>query len=112
MSRKYRKEREMKTTNRDPHPPEIQQYLDSLSPKKLWEVCKPLPIFLEGLSKEEREIQIQDSRIVVFELLWRRSGGYSLELRGDTLHPLGLKLDYSDPQQSDPIQESYPEYLN
>ena len=89
MSRKYRKEREMKTTNRNPHPPEIQRKLNSLSPQRLWEVCKPLPVFLEGLTEEERETKIQDSRIVVFELLARRTGGLRLELDGDTLHPLG-----------------------
>ena len=94
MSRKYRKEREMKTTNRETHPPEILRHLDRLSPQRLWEVCKPLPTFLEGLTEEEREITIQDSRIVVFELLARRSGGLRLELRGDTLHPLELKMDY------------------
>jgi hypothetical protein len=60
----------------------------------LWEVCKPLPIFLEGLTEEERETRIQDSRIVVFELLARRTGGLRLELDGDTLHPLGLRMDY------------------
>ena len=76
MNRKYQRERDLKSKRNNLYPPDIQQYLDSLSPKKLWEVCKPLPIFLEGLTKEEREIQIQDSRIVVFELLWRRSGGY------------------------------------
>ncbi len=94
MSRKYRKEREMKTTNRETHPPEILRHLDRLSPQRLWEVCKPLPTFLEGLTEEEREIRIQDSRIVVFELLARRTGGLRLELRGDTLHPLELKMDY------------------
>ena len=94
MSRKYRKEREMKTTNRETHPPEIQRRLEKLSPQRLWEVCRPLPIFLEGLSAEEREIRIQDSRIVVFELLAKRFGEARLELYEDTLHPLGLKLDY------------------
>ena len=93
MSRKYRKEREMKTTNRETHPPEILRRLDSLSPQRLWEVCKPLPIFLEGLSEEERETRIQDSRIVVYELLARRFGGLRLELEKDTLLPLELKLD-------------------
>ena len=98
MSRRYRKERNWKTTNRNPYPPEILQRLDSLSPQRLWEVCRPLPIFLEGLSEEEQLLRIQDSRIVVFELLTRRFGGL-LELREDTLHPLGLKLDYSIPLQ-------------
>ena len=94
MSRKYRKEREMKTTNRETHPPEILRYLDRLSTQELWARCKPLPTFLEGLTEEERETRIQDSRIVVFELLARRFGGLMLELEKDTLHPLGLKLDY------------------
>ena len=43
----------MKTTSRNPHPPELQRYLDKLSPKRLWEVCKPIPIFLKELSEEE-----------------------------------------------------------
>ena len=47
----------------------------------------------QDMTEEEREIRIQDSRIVVFELLARRTGGLRLELRGDTLHPLGLRLD-------------------
>ena len=93
MSRKYRKEREMKTTSRNPHPPELQRYLDKLSPKRLWEVCKPIPIFLKELSEEEQLTEIQNSRIAVFELLSRRFGLGVLELREDTLHPLGLKLD-------------------
>ena len=93
MSRKYRKEREMKTTNRETHPPEILRYLDRLS-SRVVRRCKPLPTFLEGLSEEERRIRIQDSRIVVFELLARRTGGLRLELDGDTLHPLGLRMDY------------------
>ena len=84
----------MKTTNRETHPPEILRRLDSLSPQRLWEVCKPLPIFLEGLSEEERETRIQDSRIVVYELLARRFGGLRLELEKATLLPLELKLDY------------------
>ncbi len=60
--------------------------------------------------KEEQAQAIQDSRIVVFELLTKRFGYGVLALREDTLHPLGLKLDYSNPLQSDPIQESYPQH--
>ena len=111
MSRKYRKERDLKSTNKNPHPPEILQHLDTLTPQELWEVCRPLPTLLEGLTEEEQFLKIQDSRIVVFELLARRFGELRLELRGDTLYPLELKLDYSDPLPLDPKLESYPEYL-
>jgi len=81
--------------------------LDSLSPKELWEVCKPSPISLLELSTEEQSQAIKDSRMVVFELLTKRFGYGSLALRGDTLHPLELKLDYSIPLQSNPISEFY-----
>jgi len=52
---------------------------------------------------QEKFQEIQDSRIVVFGILSRRSELNSLVLHGDTLHPLGLKLDYSDLKQSNPI---------
>ena len=82
--------------------------LDSLSPQELWEVCRPSPISLQELSTEEQSRAVQDSRIVVFERPDKDGLDIgSLALRGDTLHPLGLKLDYSDPLQSDPISESY-----
>ena len=93
MSRRYRKERDLKTKHRTTHPPELLRYLNKLSPKRLWEVYKPIPILIEGLSPEEQFLEIQNSRIAVFELLSRRFGLGVLELREDTLHPLGLKLD-------------------
>ena len=112
MSRKYRKERKTKSTNRTPHPPEIQQYLDSLDPQKLWEHCRPRVEYLEVLSPKEQSQAIRDSKIVVFELLAKRFGLGSLALRGDIIHPLELTLDYSDLQQSNPILESYSHNLN
>ena len=105
MTRKYRKERNHKSKSRIHHPTEVKQYLDSLSPKELWEACKPLPIFLAKLSREEQLREIQDSRIVVFELLVERFGLGLLELDEDIIHPLELKLDYSIPQQLNPILE-------
>ena len=93
MTRRYRKERDCKTTNSDLTPPEVKRTLLKLSPRRLWEVCKPIPILIEGLSPEEQFLEIQNSRIAVFELLSRRFGLGVLELREDTLHPLGLKLD-------------------
>ena len=105
MTRKYRKERNQKSKSRIHRPIEVQQYLDSLSPTELWEACKPMPIFLAKLTPEEQLREIQDSRIVVFELLAKRFGLGLLELHGDIIHPLELKLDYSIPRQLDPILE-------
>ena len=68
MSRKYRKERDLKTTNRNPHPPEILQHLDSLKPQELWEVCKPLPTLISELSEEEQLREIQDIKHSLVEL--------------------------------------------
>ena len=94
MKKRYRKERVEKSKYRNPHPIEVQQYLDSLSPQELWEVCKPSEVSIRELTPEEQSRAVQDSRIVVFECLARRFGLGLLELREDTLHPLGLKLDY------------------
>ena len=107
MKRRYRKERDLKSKYNNSHPPEVLQVLDSLSPKELWEACRPSEVSIQELSTEEQSQVIQDSRIVVFELLTRRFGYGLLELREDTIHPLELKLDYSIPQQLTPIQESY-----
>ncbi len=107
MKKRYRKERVAKSTNNNPHPIEVQQHLDSLDPQELWEVCKPSEVSLRELTLEEQSRAVQDSRIVVFECLARRFGLGLLELRGDTIHPLGLKLDYSDLPQLDPISEFY-----
>ena len=74
MTRRYRKERDWKTTNSNLHQSEIQQHLNKLTPKKLWEVCRPIPILLEGLSEEEKSQQFLESRIQVFELLTKRFG--------------------------------------
>jgi len=68
--------------------------------------CRPQEESLKGLDKKEQSLRIQDSRIVVFELLSKRFVKERLELRGDTLHPLGLKLDYSNPLQLDPIDQN------
>ena len=107
MKRRYRKERDLKSKYNNSRRFEVLQVLDSLSPKELWEACKPSPISIQELSSEEQSRAIQDSRIVVFELLTRRFGYGLLELREDTIFPLGLKLDYLNPLPSDPIQESY-----
>ena len=64
-------------------------------------------LIIQELTEEEQSRVVQDSRIVVFELLTRRFGYGLLELRGDTLYPLELKLDYSIPLQSNPISEFY-----
>ena len=93
MTRRYRKERDCKTTNSDLTPPEVKRTLQRLSPRRLWEVCRPIPVFLEGLTEEEKSRAFQESRIHVFELLTKRFGLGVLELREDTLHPLGLKLE-------------------
>ena len=49
--------------------------------------------YFEGLTEEEKSRAFQESRIHVFELLTKRFGLGVLELREDTLHPLGLKLE-------------------
>ena len=110
MKRRYRKERTLKSKYNNSRRPEVLRVIDSLSPKDLWEACKPSPISLSLLTEEEQALTIQDSRIVVFELLTKRFGYGSLALREDTLHTMGLKLDYSNPLQSDPIRESNPQY--
>ena len=106
-NRKHRLKSTFPSKYNTPYHPAIQREIDKLSPKRLWEVCRPLPVLLEMMSKEEQILKIQDSRIVVFGILSRRSELNSLVLHGDTLHPLGLKLDYSIPQQSNHRQESY-----
>ena len=107
MKRRYRKERDLKTKYRNSHPPEVLRVLNSMTPKELWEAYKPLPTQLVELREEEQLLRIQESRIALFEFLSRRFGLGSLALHGDTLHTLGLKLDYSDLLQLDPISESY-----
>ena len=84
MKRRYRKERVEKSINNNPHPAEVQLVLDSLSPQELWKVCRPSTISLKDLTKEEQSRAVQDSRIVVFECLARRSGLGLLALHGDT----------------------------
>lgn len=78
MKRRYRKERAVKSKYNNSRRFEVLQVLDSLSPKELWEVCKPSPVSLQELSTEEQSQAIQDSRIVVFELLTKRFGHGSL----------------------------------
>ena len=107
MKRRYRKERDLKSKYNNSRRFEVLQVLDSLSPKELWEACKPSEVSILELSKEEQSQVIQDSRIIVFELLTRRFGYGLLELREDTIHPLELKLDYLIPLQSNPISEFY-----
>ena len=107
MRKRYRKERALKSKYNNSRQSGILQAIDSLPPREVWELCRPNPISLLGLTEEERIKSIVVSRIVVFELLSKRFGAGLLALRGDTLLPLGLKLDYSNPQLSDPIQESY-----
>ena len=103
MSKRHRAKSSSQSKRNTPYTPAIQRHLDSLSPKELWEVCRPLPVLLETKTEQEKFQEIQDSRIVVFGILSRRSELNSLVLHGDTLHPLGLKLDYSDLKQSNPI---------
>ena len=107
MKRRYRKERALKSKYNNSRQSGILQVIDSLPPKEVWELCRPSAVSLKALSEEEQTLMIQDSRIVVFELLSKRFGVGSLALHGDTLLPLGLKLDYSNPLQSDPIQVFY-----
>ena len=107
MKRRYRKERALKSKYNNSRQSGILQVIETLSPKELWEACKPSQLSLAELTEEEQTLVIQDSRIVVFELLSKRFGAGSLALHGDTLLPLGLKLDYSNPLQSNPIQVFY-----
>ena len=105
MKRRYRRERDLKTKYRNSHPPEVLRVLERMTPKELWEAYKPLPTLLIELTEEEQILQIQESRIALFEFLSRRSVSDSLELREDTLYPLGLKLDCSILQQLPQTQE-------
>ncbi len=66
---------------------------DSLSPQEMWARHRPLQGFLDTLRPETRARILQSSRESLFQRLKGRSGLDELELRGDTLHPLGLLLD-------------------
>src|SRR6056300_1269776 len=66
---------------------------DSLSPQELWEKYRPLQGFLDSISPESKAQILASSRESLFERLRGRSELTGLELRGDTLHPLGLVLD-------------------
>ena len=70
-----------------------QSELNSLSPQELWERYRPLQGYLDIISPTARAQLLASSRESVFQLLKERSELDGLELRGDTLHPLGLKLD-------------------
>ena len=105
MKRRYRRERDLKTKYRNSHPPEVLRVLERMTPKELWEAYKPLPTLLQALPEEEQLLQIQESRIALFEFLSKRFESGSLELREDTLYPLGLKLDCSILQQLPRTQE-------
>ena len=62
-------------------------------PLELWKRYRPIQGFLDSLRPTEKEQLLQSGRESVLRILRERFESNTLELRGDTLYPLGLVLD-------------------
>lgn len=65
----------------------------NISPQTMWKKYRPLQGFLDTLGSEDRARILQDSRESAFHAIKLNFKIDCLELRGNTLYPLGLTLD-------------------
>jgi len=65
----------------------------NISPQTLWKKYRPLQGFLDSLGSVDRARILQDSRESAMCAIKLNFEIDCLELRGDTLYPLGLILD-------------------
>jgi len=65
----------------------------NISPQTVWKKYRPLQGFLDSLGSEDRARILQDSRESAMRAIKLNFEIDCLELRGDTLYPLGLILD-------------------